>query len=107
MATYRLPPPACAKQPLAHALARPKTMFATQPVCNAARAAHALRSEQYGIWRYLPERKSSKIILSQTAINRPRRWRWTAQQGWSMGKEESSNHCDNITYQSVLKCNSY
>jgi hypothetical protein len=24
MATYRLPPPACAKQPLAHALARPK-----------------------------------------------------------------------------------
>ena len=23
------------------------TMFATQPVCNAARAAHALRSDQY------------------------------------------------------------
>jgi hypothetical protein len=41
MATYRLPPPACAKQLLAHALARP--IMATY-VCHAVRTAHALRS---------------------------------------------------------------
>jgi hypothetical protein len=43
MATYRLPPPACAKQPLAHALARPiMPLIMATYVCHAVRTAHAL-----------------------------------------------------------------
>jgi hypothetical protein len=44
------------------------TTFATQPVCNATRAAHALRSEIYKVQYYLQIAKPYRIAKLPRAL---------------------------------------